>query len=200
MTPAPNTTVLADGLAKLLGQFKDAVVVKGIITASLRRVQVFNTTVQQVIDGLDLRTGAGGVVLDTAAKIVGAPARNGQSDATMLTAILVQVLVNRSRGLVSDIVKILDRSIPGAWKVYPDYPAGYIAEISCTAAQYPAIARALTLASANGVSILLLDTPGPLSNLIRWGSDYSHTPTIGVGFDSDYTSTFTAVPANGQQV
>lgn len=196
MIPAANVTVLADGLARLLGQFKNAKTINGILSASLGRIQILSAVVQQAIIGLDIRTGVGGKVLDTAAKIVGAPARNGQSDATMITAILVQTLVNKSKGGISDISAILDRAIPGAWKMHADYPAGYIAEVSCTAAQYPAIVRALSKASANGVSVLLLDTPGPLSNLIRWASDYG--TVAGVGFDSDYTTTFTAVPANGQ--
>lgn len=102
MSYTPNLEVLARGLARKIGQYKDSPNLDGLLSAFLEQVQTLENNIAAVNASRDVDK-ATGLSLDAIGALVGRP-RAGLADDLYRVFIKGQTLVNRSRGTAEDII------------------------------------------------------------------------------------------------
>lgn len=109
MLPIQDTNHVAEAQGLTTSRYQSAPVVQGIIAAITARLQQLENDAFAIINAVQLTNHpmAGGPwdILDKLGAIVGV-VRNGLSDADFLTLIKLQARVNRSRGLVEDVIQL----------------------------------------------------------------------------------------------
>lgn len=122
-TPVANTDVVEQGVAKLTSGFKGTNV-EGFVRGWLSGAQYIQTQAQAVLDALLNPTGD---LLDRLAAVVG-ETRQGRSDVDFLAAYRIRVMVNASRGLTEDLLRIANALNPS--RIYEGGIASWYVETS----------------------------------------------------------------------
>lgn len=99
------TTHVADGLARLLEQYKARPLLQGLVTALLQEGQTIEDAIQGLQAGVSLDA-AQGVMLDNLGQIVGVM-RNGASDATYRALLRGAIGQNNSDGSADALLRIV---------------------------------------------------------------------------------------------
>jgi len=179
--PVVDNATVAEGGALLTSYYVNAPVVSGVVSALMHALQECENADWSIINGMQLANlpMAGGPwnVEDQLGALVGAPGRNGLSDAAYLAIIKVQVRVNISHGLSEDINAIVALLLTGG--VYRDTgTASWEEDItaagaSATTSIINALVMFLGEAKSAGTSgNLRYPTDG--NTLIRWDDSVSH--------------------------
>lgn len=150
MVPLHLRTHVADGLKRLLWQYKEKPVIEGFLTAWLQGAQDAEDLIWQVIEGRMLNAAVGNQ-LDILGRIVG-ELRQGKNDADYKAAIALRIRVNRSQGLAVDIIDVTRLATGGTAFTYTEiYPAKW--EVDVAAYPFPNLLAAFlheTKASGTG--------------------------------------------------
>lgn len=104
MTPNVDNAHVSEAQALLTEMFRDKANIRGILGVLAKQIQKLEDAAWEVINGRILGTSVGDA-LDKIGKIVGA-ARNGLDDTDYTAAIHLQIRVNRSQGLMEDLIQI----------------------------------------------------------------------------------------------
>jgi hypothetical protein len=143
---------VAQGLALLTSMYREQPNVTGLLAGYLRRLQGLEDAIADFLFKIQLGNhplpGGPWDILDKLASIVGAPLRNGMTDAQYVPVIQIQIRVNRSNGLAEDIIQIAALIVTGA--VYREfYPASWdLTVLGATDAQIAALTSVLTQATS----------------------------------------------------
>ena len=141
--PTQNTTIVSDGSAKLTDAFKGTNV-DTFLQSCLYSVQDFENTVWAVINAILNPTGD---MLTRRARIVGEE-RNGRSDADLLAAFKLRVLVNKSQGRTEDLLKIASQLNPS--RIFEGGAASWFIETSNLQSSPTTLASLLGIAKDGG--------------------------------------------------
>lgn len=166
-----NTTHIARGLEKLLGQFQDKPVLRALLTSYLRRTQRLESMAWSVSDELNIDAGTGWI-LDAIGRIIGRGRSTYATDAVYRVALRAQIAINRSRGRVRDIVEVGRLSF-GTVTVRDYPPASYTATL---AEQIDAASAVPFLENMSAVRPLgvrgfgIVSTAAPMASSLLWGS------------------------------
>lgn len=164
-----NTAHEEQGLARLIDQFRNLPVTRGILASWLRGVQRFENCLFEVLEARDPLT-ATGVQLDNLGLLVGV-FRNGQGDTEFRTRILLRVRINRSQGRPEDVIAIL-ASLGGAYEYEEKYPASFrVYSFSSGDIDRPLI-EALRLVKPAGVAF---EFQGNSEGLLDHAIQFDHT-------------------------
>lgn len=164
-----RTDLVADGVGKLIDEFRSKPIAVGILTAWLKQIQGFEDVLWEVLDS---RTIAGvGAQLDSLGALVGV-AREGRTDVEYRVRILLRVRINRSQGRAEDILAIMAGMGAGTY-VYTEYqPARFRIYSFATAEFDRPLVEAIRLVKPAGVAFDFLgNSEGLLEHVIR----YDHT-------------------------
>jgi hypothetical protein len=109
----PKTDYVTEGVGRLAQQYRGKVNLVALLTAYLDEVQILETAIDgvrssQTIDGA---LAIGGAPLDALGALVG-QAREGRDDDSYARHIRARIAVNRSQGLVEDILRIARAILP----------------------------------------------------------------------------------------
>jgi hypothetical protein len=180
--PVVDNAHVAEGVGLLTSRYKNAAVVKGITTALMLRFQEAEAQLWSLINGVQLSNHpmAGGPwsILDQLASLVGVPGgRKGLSDADLVTAIRLQIKVNRSHGLAEDVIQVL-KLATGNSQLYLDAPpAGFIVSVLDISDAFAAIlASIVTQVRSAGTSGTLIYTTWSPGNDLILDSTTGHIP------------------------
>jgi hypothetical protein len=106
----------ARAVARLVGQFKESPLLKGLVTAFGNEVQNAEDGVWALLAAFRDIDVAESAVLDSIAALVGAPVRGARTDTEYRARVRVQILANKSSGAASTIYAIAKALIP-EWNV-----------------------------------------------------------------------------------
>jgi hypothetical protein len=122
-----NTTVADDGVALLIGQYKNKPRLEALLRSYLAPFQELENVIWDVLTGR-LIDNAVGKQLDVLGKIAGQP-RLGYDDSTYRLYISAKALVNRSRGRCGDILGIVTLLLGSFTYSFLDlYPGSFVIE------------------------------------------------------------------------
>jgi hypothetical protein len=170
--PIQDTTHVTETLALLISRYKAQKVVSGMVTALSQEVQALEDAAWQIINALILgdtpMVGGPWDIYDKYAAIVGVPGgRLGRSDADLLTAIKIQIAVNRSEGKAEDIIQITALLAPTGATYSESYPASWTEQVlGTTVAIANALGRYLNKAKSAGTGANLVFTLSPTTAFI----------------------------------
>lgn len=172
--PTVDNNHVAEALAFLIEQFKNAEVLRGMITSFTQSVQTLEDTFWDIINLRQLTPTVTGDQEDKLGAIVGEP-RNGRSDSDYYVAILLRIRVNRSQGRDEDVIAVANLLPVGLAATSVDYveqwPASFLVEIkellSPSSAQ-----ELLTDTKAAGTYGMLHYTTWPPGNDFKFVSRY----------------------------
>jgi hypothetical protein len=140
------------------------------------------TLVEVVLDSADAH-------LDTVGALVG-ESRLGRSDEEYLVAIRIRILVNKSRGLATNLLQIAAQSLPLGQNATYTEPS--TATFQVTALNFdgaPTLARMLGQAKMGGVRGVLVYSQIPQEQTFIWASDAGASTGDVSGFTSVYGGT-----------
>lgn len=124
MTLVKNTVHVTEGLAKLLGQYKDATDLRALFSLLLTQVQTIENDAADVIKGISVTTAAN-YQLDIIGAIVGEP-RQGRTDAQYRPRILSRIGINISNGHPDEVLEIMTATNGGKPFTLQEYqPAAF---------------------------------------------------------------------------
>jgi|SRR5579883_279366 len=196
--PTQDTAHVAEGVGLLTSRYRLLQVVPGIVTALMSRVQEIETDIWSVINGVQLANhpmpGGPWDVLDKLGALVGAPPRNGRSDADYVPVIRLQIRVNRSRGLAEDIIQIAALVVAGA-RYYEWYPAAFEVDVFDTTSSVVAALLLYLRKSRSAGTAGTLRYSVDAGPLVTW-ADSTGSPvgargfkdSVGGGFVAELTS------------
>lgn len=175
----------ADGLALLIGQYKDKPRIAAWLCSFLRRAQNLEQAIVDVYTkGFDLDT-AKGVQLDLIGRLV-REARAARSDDEYRRSLRVRVLVNRSQGTIPELIAIarlfedFDSEAGSFVRIQGVQPARLEVRVVRTPVNSPVeVDKRLRQAKAAGVALQTLIHPGGPSRSFRFCSvaDYPEKST-----------------------
>lgn len=105
MTLVKKTVHVTEGLAKLLGQYKDATNLRTLMQILLGQVQTIENDSADIAMGMNVSTAAN-YQLDIIGAIVGEP-RQGRTDAQYRPRILSRIGINISNGHPDEVLEIM---------------------------------------------------------------------------------------------
>ena len=171
MAAERNTTHIARGLEKILGQHQDKPIIKALVTSYLRRTQRVEDMAHDVAGRLNIDAGEGWI-LDAIGRIIGRGRSVYANDAIYRIALRAQIAINRSRGRVRDIVEVGRLSFGTV--VVRDYPpASYTATLAEQIDAYSAIPFLENMAAVRPLGVrgfAIISTEAPMAESLIWGS------------------------------
>lgn len=168
-----STTVTADGLARLLQQFKDKPRLAALLSSWLDEFQANEDAAFTLYYNRLLQNGvATGDILTKIGKLVG-QGSEGLSDASFILLIKARIKTNRSTGRREDLIGIASLLVPGDIVRVTAYPPKSVAvqpDAACTLP--PAIVGIKFLAKAGGAGtrVMFVWSSVARANTLVWGS------------------------------
>lgn len=193
MIPDPIEDHVARAQSRFTSLFQNKRVIAALLRSIIRQVQDLENATWDAIHARRLDDPRCiGVQLDAIGAIVGVK-REARSDAAYRAAIRLQILLNRSKGSVSDLLAILAVAAGvNPWEYYENYPAGYSVLFGGSQADYNALLNALRRADPAGVSGKILYTEVDPSRLWTPGhfNGSGVVGGLGLGNSSDPDPTY----------
>jgi hypothetical protein len=196
MAAERNTTHIARGLEKILGQHQDKPIIKALVTSYLRRTQRVEDMAWSVVSELNIDAGTGWI-LDAIGRIIGRGRSTYASDAVYRIALRAQIAINRSRGRVRDIVEV--GALSFGTVVVRDYPpASYTATLQEQIDAASAVPFLENMAAVRPLGVrgfAIISTAAPMAESLRWGSvtdagtgtDFGTVTDAGTGAPAPHT-------------
>jgi hypothetical protein len=182
MIPVVDNNHVGEGQLLLTDRYKSTKVVTGMVKSCMQRFQEIEDSYWELIGAVQLANhpmpGGPWDVLDKIGFIVGAPARNGLSDADYLALLRLQIQVNRSRGTPEDVIALgqaMGRPV-GYLEMPPAAFYLWVFNIAPSFALFPNLLNQVRAAATYGMFIYTTHAPG---NDLIWSSRYD--PTAGQG-------------------
>jgi hypothetical protein len=154
--------------ARLLQQFHGNPDMEALVEVIAAKGQELEDALFALIAGRALDT-AEGTQLDGIGSIVGQD-RGGQDDETYRSRIRVRIKINRSSGLPNELSEITSLLAEGDVHIVELYPAALRVMVYGETTNPEEIARALHLARAAGVRVILVYDTDPVADMLRWDS------------------------------
>lgn len=107
MYPSKNLAHETEAVEFLTDHYRNKINIPGLVKAFARQCQTLENVIWDVIEKFYLANNPVGDQLDALGSIVGV-ARQGANDATYLQLVKVQIRINRSQGVVEDILQVLN--------------------------------------------------------------------------------------------
>ena len=185
-----TTTHIAEGLALLITQYRDKPNLAAILTAYLTQVQEIEDVAFDILAILGDIDSQVGEQLDLIGRIVGQD-REGRTDAVYIQWIHARVLVNRSSGLVDELLQILELVASGNSRGYtPAYPASFLIEIfGAFSGDAQAVAAILGEARAAGVNGQFLYSVQADADTFTWATGDTEEASTTQGWGDDAQTT-----------
>jgi hypothetical protein len=199
MYPVRDTTHAAEAAKLTIDQYKQSVVVAGLIGVLANEVQILEDSIWTVLDNMTLAAqplvGGPFDILDKIGALVGQP-RNGLSDALYLAAIKLKARVNRSDGLAEDLIQITAILFSGF--TYREwYPASWEIDLGATSTDVTSLIALLAEAKAAATAgDLRFYISGPIW---VWDSTTGHLGTA-TGLKDSVGGTFPNAPVSLQLI
>jgi hypothetical protein len=183
------------GLSRLIEQYKNKPLAKGLITSYLNRVQELEDAVRDLYNARQFKPGgAFGIYLDRFGKIVGAK-RNSSDDTAYFIYIQAQIAINKSSGTVPEFFEIC-RLLAGQTPLIREaFPASIDIEILVNTFSTDAIktlAQAFHGMVVDGVRLSFLYPPNGVDStnaFTFWDEDPAHATDAARGWGSVYDPT-----------
>jgi surface protein len=164
--------LVAEGLDRLVYQWRDKPIVQGLLTSYLENVQPLEDVNFQLLDERGVYS-AVGVQLDTIGLLVG-ELRRGRGDVAYRQAILNRIVINNSDGTPESILETLTIiTLTPTPKIWDHYPASFHAFVDRNVSNETSVILA-TATPAGVNSRLMFD---------RRGNSFVGTEVIGADFD-----------------
>lgn len=186
--PVEDANHVAEGLKLLTDHYRNKTVIPGVLSAFLARCQEIEDMLWGVIEAGLISTPPTGDALTRLGGIVGLP-RDTADDAEFLSEIILQIRVNRSQGVASDVVDVATLAAGAASMFYTEINDSFLVEmfdISTALITAPtSLEKFLKRTRPPGVRGVLAFTNWPTGNDFIWGSVYSASAGQG-GWGSVY--------------
>jgi hypothetical protein len=154
MTPTQITTFAANAKGLLISQYVTDAVLSGLIAVVATEIQTLENAAYSLLNSMPLAAqplgGGNWDILDKLGSIVGLN-RNGLNDSDYLAQIKIQIRVNRSAGLTTDIQQITALLVAGA--IYNEWPPAAFEEYLGNASSSAVTALLAFLGRAKGAGI-----------------------------------------------
>ena len=176
MALTEKTTIVAEGIANLIEQFRDAPNIIALLTPFLTQEQELEASAFEILIDTALPN-AIGEQLDGIGRIVGEP-RFGRTDADYRIAINARILVNQSEGTPEELIAIVNALISASTSITftESFPAEF--EIETT--------DAITVSGTQVGKFVIQAKPAGVHGIFRWHE--TATPfafdTTSQGFDT----------------
>lgn len=193
MIPEPITDHVEKAQSRFTSLYQNKPVIAALLRAIVKQIQDLENATWDVIHARRLDDPrCVGVQLDLIGAIVGAK-RLARSDNDYRAAIRLQILLNRSKASVADLLAILTVAAGvNPWEYYENYPAGYSVLFGGSKADYTALLNALRRADPAGVSGKILYTDIDPARL--WTAGHFNGTSVdgglGLGDSSDPDPTY----------
>lgn len=181
MALEPVTDYVEQGLARLIGQYKDRPRMAAFLTALLNRTQERENATQDVLQ-LRLLANATAAQLDTIGKIVGQP-RNGQLDDVYRVYIGARIIINRCHGWRVTLLTMLRLIEPAQFRYSESYPATAIVHYTdAPAASKTVLVDLAKQALSGGVALeMIFDTNQMRAFRFGDAADLTFNASVGLG-------------------
>lgn len=182
---------VAAGLSRLIEQYKNKTLAKGLIVSYLNRVQELENAISDLYNARQFAPGkAFGIYLDRIGKIVGAK-RNSADDSAFFIFIQAQIAINKSSGTIPEFIEVCKLLATQTPLIRETYPASLDIEILINTFSTDAVrtlAQAFHGMVADGVQLSFLYPPaGAGANLFTfWDRDPGHVTDAVKGYGSAY--------------
>jgi len=152
-----NPALVAEGITRLLEQYKGSETLKKLLTIYLEEIQELEDANFAVITSRFLE-GAEGAQLDVLGALVG-ELRQGKTDEAYKVWITARIRLNRSFGRPDDVIECL-HLVTDATFVYEEYSSAFFTVVFWDRPEFPNDVTAITyLAKAIGVGMLVVYPP-----------------------------------------
>lgn len=165
MIPAVNTSHVYEAKKRLLTQFQGKPRIEGFLKAFVKRVQRLEDEAWKVLGEIHLNTNNTYILncLGTILQLDRGPRTNAQYRA----ALALRILVLRSKGRASDLIKILVAATGGNnWGYWTTPPAGFVTFHVGTSDSLSALTDSLRAAKAGGVDGRIYFSPDAFTKLL----------------------------------